>query len=547
MVFFKKNFSIIFIIICVVTFSSCNSKKKVDSIFYNATIYTVNDSFEVCDAIAIHKGKIVFVGKKNDVFNNFESEKRIDLKGKFIYPSFNDAHCHLVGFAGDMYKCDLTETNSENEIIDSLKKYDSQNTLPFIYGRGWDQNKWVKKQFPTNVLLNSFFNKKPVFLKRIDGHAALANDVLLKLAEKKLAPFLNNNQVEKINGKITGILFDKAMEAVESILPKVSNKILAQNILKSQKKCFEYGITSITEPGLNYSEIKVVDSLQRRKLLKLRMNVMVWANAENLIKLNQKQFEKNNTLRVMSLKIFADGALGSRGACLKKPYTDDTSNFGNILYATTAIDSFAKWALKNNYQLCTHAIGDSTVSVVLKIYSKHLKGKNNLRWRIEHAQIVDPIDIHYFYQNNIIASVQPTHATSDMNWACSRLGNDRIRNAYTYGTLKNNGVKLCLGTDFPVEGLNPLHTFYAAVSRKDKNGKPESGFQIEDALTRKSALQGITIDAAFAEFAENIKGNLMVGKKADFVVCDFDILKDSAIKIRNSKVISTYIDGQKVY
>ena len=505
-------------------FSACSNKKKVDSIFYNAKVYTVDSINSVAEAIVVLNGKIEYVGTTINALEKFDSDVKIDLKKQCIYPGLNDAHCHFVGYAGDLYKCQLTGTKSFEEVIRKVSDYDKLNQLNFIYGRGWDQNDWAVKKFPNNEQLNILFEKKSVFLKRIDGHAVIVNEHLLNIAKDVLKPFQNTSYIETKNGKMTGILYDNAMDAVEKLLPKISNAVMIDNILKVEKECFSLGLTSISDAGLNYDEIQLLDSLQKSGILKIRINAMVLSAQKNLDYFEKNKFENTANLRVASIKIYADGALGSRGACLKNPYTDDKKNYGKINVSFQRLDSIMNWAIKNKYQVCTHAIGDSTNSVALKMYSNKFLKNNNLRWRIEHAQVLDKKDIKYFNEYKIIASVQPTHATSDMYWAEERLGKDRIKGAYAYGTLDNEGVRMALGTDFPVEYLNPLYTFYAAVSRQDANGYPKNGFQSEDKLTRIKTMRGITIDGAYASFEEQKKGSIEPGKFADFIVTNFDLM-----------------------
>jgi len=541
------NVKFIFFLSFIISFVSCKTKKSVDTIFYNAHIYSVDSLNSEQEAFAIENGKIVFVGTTKSVLEKYDSKTKIDVKGKFIYPGFNDAHCHFVGYAGDMFKCQLFGTNSFEAILDSLKNYDKSNELGFIYGRGWDQNYWPQKQFPNNEILSKLFPSKPVFLKRIDGHAVLVNEFLLLQAKEVLQLFKGTSFIEIKNGKPTGILFDNAMEAVEKLLPKISKQTLIKNILKAQNEAFSIGLTSITEAGLNYDEILLIDSLQKAGLLKMNINGMVSAKKQNIDYFSKHPFKNSSKLRVASLKVYADGALGSRGACLKNPYSDDVLKHGRLNISIAEFDSVAQWAIKNNYQMCTHSIGDSTNATVLKVYAKYLQGKNNKRWRIEHAQVLDSIDIEIFFTNDIIASVQPTHATSDMYWAEERLGKRRLKTSYAYGTLDKQKVKLALGTDFPVEYFNPLYTFYAATSRKDKNGFPSDGFQIKDSLSRLATLRGMTIDAAYASFAERETGSIETGKMANFIITEFDLMHDNLTKIRNNKIYNTYIFGNKVY
>jgi predicted amidohydrolase YtcJ len=532
------------IIAAYLLFFLASCKEKADVILINAQVYNNDLSLAKSSGLAIKNGCIVSLDLTNNLLHSWKADTIIDLKNKFIYPAFNDAHCHFVGYAGDMFKCQLYNTSSFNEVIDRLKKYADTTRTNFIYGRGWNQNDWKVKTFPSNELLNQIFTDKIVFLKRIDGHAALINQTLIEKSKEALAPYLNTDYVEKKNGKLTGIIFDNAMEAVEALLPKIPKASLIKNILQAQNDCLSLGITSVSDAGLSYDEIALIDSLQKSHSLHIKINAMMMARVENMKKFEAKPISNTDLLRIQSLKVYCDGALGSRGACLKKAYNDDATNYGKINITKVELDKICAWAIKNNFQVCAHAIGDSTVSFVLNTYKKFLKPHNQLRWRIEHVQVCDTSDYKTFIDYNIIASVQPTHATSDMYWAVDRLGSDRIKQAYSYGTLAKNKITLALGTDFPVEYLQPLYTFYAAVSRKDAYEKPTNGFQMQDALTRQQAMNGCTYTPAYAEFAEQKKGKLMVGYAADFIVCDVNLLKDPLIKIRNSNILETYVDGK---
>jgi len=529
---------------CIAIFCNISCKQKVDVIFTNANIYNSDSTKAFSKCFAIKNGKIFLVGDSNQILNNYQCDTIINLQNKFVYPGFNDAHCHFVGYAGDMFKCQLYNTSSFEEVIERLLKYADTTSTEFIYGRGWNQNDWKEKNFPNNVLLNKNFSTKIVFLKRIDGHAALINQALIKQAKDVLMPFMNTSYVEKKNGKLTGIIFDNAMDAVENMLPKIPRSSLIKNIIRAQKDCLALGITSVSDAGLSYDEIQLIDSLQKCNVLKLKINAMLMAKAENLKKFESRPISNTSLLKVQSLKVYCDGALGSRGACLKNPYQDDPTNYGKINISKVEFDQICEWAIQHKFQVCAHAIGDSTVSFVLQSYKKFLQPNNNLRWRVEHVQVCSPNDIQIFNTYNIIASIQPTHATSDMYWAADRIGDERIKNAYLLGTLLKNNVSIALGTDFPVEYLQPLYTFYAAVSRKDSKQFPALGFQMKDALSRHQALLGITSWPAYAEFSENEKGKLEANHAADFVVSDLNLLKDVPINIRNSDINATYVNGK---
>lgn len=534
------------ILTAVIFLSACNFKPKADTLFYNGKVVTMNAQMQITEAFAVKDGKILETGSTKDLMEKYASKEKIDLLQKYVYPGFIDAHCHFMGYAGDLYKCQLRGTITFEKVLERVAIYNQRVNPSFIYGRGWDQNEWPKKEFPTNERLNTFFGDKPVFLKRIDGHAALVNQKFLDMAAEVLKPFENTPYIITKNGVPTGLILDKAMEAAEKLIPELPASQMVAEVMKAQEECFKLGITSLCDAGLSPKQIMFIDSLQKAGQLKMRIYAMVSASKENLEFFNSKGKIKTPYLDVRSLKVYADGALGSRGARLKKEYSDQPGNFGTMLIAPTELEEYAAWAIQHEFQLNTHAIGDSANAFILSVYANYLKGKNDLRWRIEHAQIVDPADFHYFGDYSIVPSVQPTHATSDMGWAKSRLGESRMPGAYAYRSLMKQNNWIPLGTDFPVEYLNPQYTFFAAVSRKDGMNRPKEGFNMTEGISREDALKGITIWAATANFEEAEKGSLEAGKYADFVIYDQNFLTDDLIQIRNSFPFKTFVSGQEV-
>lgn len=518
--------------------------ENADLIIYNAHIYTVNEQFETISAMAIKGDKIIATGSDKEILKKFNSEKELDMNGQFIYPGFIDAHCHFYGYGLFRQKANLTEAKSFDEVIEILIEFDKQINPDWIVGRGWDQNKWEDKNFPTNQKLNELFPDKPVILYRVDGHAVLVNEKAFQLAdidEKKYKDFITYE-----NNVFTGILIDNAADIAKSAIPDPSERESEQALLLAQKDCFGVGLTTVSDAGLDQNIIQIIDALNKANTLKMRMYAMLNPNQANMDFIAKNGIYKTDYLNIRSIKLYADGALGSRGACLLNAYKDDDGNFGYILETQDYFDKYCKIAKENGFQICTHAIGDSANRFVAKSYLKYLDKNNDLRWRIEHTQIVDPDDYQYFQDYNIIPSVQPTHATSDMYWAEKRLG-DRIKYAYAYKTLMNTNGWIPHGSDFPVESINPLFGFYAAVSRQDHKGYPENGFQKEEALSREEALKAMTIWAAKSNFEENEKGSLEKGKFADFVVLKEDLMKCDLSLIPKIEVVETYSGGEKVY
>lgn len=527
---------------------ACKQKEyNADLLVKNAVVYTVDSSFTTANSIVVKGGKILAVGDADTLEQKYLAKEVVDAKGAPIYPGFIDAHAHFYDYGLGLQEVNLTGTHSWSEAIDSVQAYSVRNTDGWITGQGWDQNDWALKQFPNKAKLDSLFPVRPVILSRVDGHAAIANQAALNIAGVKPGQTINGGEIETINGKLTGILVDNAVGIVTRKIPEPTAQVTEDALLAAQKNCFAVGLTTVDDCGLPYTMINTIAELQHKGALKMRMYVMLADREENYEYLFKRGAYKTPGLNVRAFKVYADGALGSRGACLLQPYHDQKNWKGFLLSSQKHFEEVAKKIYDKGFQMATHAIGDSANRVMLKIYASVLKGKNDRRWRIEHAQVLSPQDIKLFGDNSIIPSVQPTHATSDMYWAGKRLGGDRLKSAYVYKQLLKQNGWIPLGTDFPVENINPMYTFYAAVERKDLKGFPEGGFQPENALSRTEALKGITIWAAKANFEEKEKGSLEPGKYADFVILDKDIMKVKGAELPKVKVTSTYINGVKVY
>lgn len=538
----------LFYLFSIIAFLSwgCSSSQKVDTIYYNAKIYTVDSSFSIVEAIAITDGKIVATGSSSDLLK-LDAIEKIDLKGQFVYPGFQDAHCHFYGYGVDLKKTWLIGTKSFDEIVDTLTKYKDRRFMGWIFARGWDQNDWADKSYPDKSKLDSLFPDVPVILLRIDGHAALVNQKALDLCNVTENSSVLGGDFVKQNGKLTGLLIDNAVDFVKLKVPTPGTPELIEALLSAQKNCFEVGLTSVTDAGLDVSTILLIDSLQKANLLKMRMNTMVSFTIDNLEYYRKHGKYHSDRLNVQSFKLYADGALGSRGACLLHPYQDTPLHTGFLLASVDSIIYAAQQAKEIGFQLNTHCIGDSANRLLLKIYGEVLKGKNNLRWRIEHAQVLSPDDFGLFAKYSVIPSVQPTHATSDMYWAVDRVGEERIKAAYAYKKLLAECGMIAAGSDFPVEAINPLFGFYAAVSRKDQNNFPENGFQKENAITREEALKAMTIWAAYAAFEDQYRGSIEIGKDADLVILEKDLMNADENELFKIKVLQTYIAGERVF
>lgn len=526
---------------------SCSNKNKieVDTIVTDATIYTVNEAFATATAMAIDNGKIVAIGSDSEITGKYEAKNTVEADGKFIYPGLYDAHCHFYNFGLTLQEVDLRGTKSMDEIVSRLQAFQKKKNPAFIVGNGWDQNDWAVKKYPTKADLDKAFPDIPVVLNRVDGHAIIVNSKALQLAGITKDTNADGGQIELANGEPTGILVDNPMELVFKIIPKPTRKIQIAALLDAEKVMFEHGLTTVNDAGLDPDVIHLIDSLQKAKLLKLNVYAMITANQKNIDLYLKKGVYKTDQINVRSFKMYGDGALGSRGACMHKAYSDKPGQFGALLAPIVGLKDVAKQLAPSDFQLNTHAIGDSANTVILKIYKEVLAGTKDRRWKIEHAQVLREADFDYF-RFGIIPSVQPTHATSDMYWAGERIGKERLKNAYAYKKLLQKAGTIALGTDFPVEEVNPMLTFHAAVARKDSKEYPKGGFQIENALSRAETLRGMTLWAAFSNFEEKEKGSLEVGKWADFVLYDQDLMKVPENQIVKIKPAGTYLKGQKV-
>ena len=532
----------------VFLFSSCINQ-RVDLIVHHAQIFTVNNEFSVAEAMAIQDGKIVAIGNNDDILKAYKSDSVVNANGASVYPGFIDAHAHFLGYGQSLYTVDLMFVPTWAEAIARVKDFAAKHPgTGWIKGRGWDQNRFPGKQFPTNALLNELFPDRPVILERVDGHASIANDFALKLAGVKPGQTMEGGQFLMQDGKLTGLLVDNAVSVVDKMMPPVTKEDYKNWLISAQQNCFATGLTTITDCGLSPADIDQVDALQKSNDLKMRLYVMLSDKPESY---RSKYYTDGgyvtDRLSVKGIKVYSDGALGSRGACLLQHYADKADWSGFLLSSQAHFDSLAAQLINTDFQMCTHAIGDSANRTILNVYAKYLKGKNDKRWRIEHAQIIHPSDFHLFGENSIVPSVQPTHATSDMYWAGDRLGAERLKGGYAFKQLLDENGWLPLGTDFPVEEINPFKTFLASVARQDSKGFPAGGFQMENALTREQTIRGMTIWAAKANRMEKQVGSLEVGKKADFIILDKNLMIVPADSILQIKVKRTYLNGERVY
>ncbi|WP_412759681.1 amidohydrolase [Maribacter sp.] len=537
----KKLLPILFVFL-----SGCElMKEKVDLVIFNAKVYTVDDSFSEAQAFAVQDGKFIAVGTTEEIRDVYTSDQLIDADGRAITPGLIDAHCHFYGLGLNQQLVDLVGTKSFEEVLERVKAFHAANPKSFLRGRGWDQNDWEIKEFPTKAELDTIFPDIPVALERVDGHAYLVNQKALDMADIDWSTKVEGGEIvrkwENGYSGITGVLVDNPMSLIDSVmpLPSLEDKITA--LKDAERISFNHGLTTVNDAGLDRSTIELIDSLQQAGELSIRIYAMVSNNKDDVDYFIEKGPIKTGRLNVRSVKVYGDGALGSRGAALKEEYSDLPKHFGAMITPVADIEALAEKLANSEYQMNTHAIGDSANIAVLRAYKNVLKGKDDRRWKIEHAQVLTEGDFDYF-EDGIIPSVQPTHATSDMYWAEERLG-ERVKGAYAYKTLLNKAGTIALGTDFPVEDVSPFLTFYAAVARQDISGYPEGGFQMEEALSREETLKGMTIWAAYSNFEEDEKGSIEPGKFADFVIYDKDMMTVPVAEIPTIRAEQTFVNG----
>ena len=532
---------LLFLLLILLT--SCS--EKVDLIVHNATIYSVDSYQTKYSSLAVKDGKFKYVGG-DEILSNFSSQNIVNAQGLPIYPGFIDSHAHFYDLGYYLNQVDLKNTQSLEEVIDRVVEFDVENNPNFILGRGWDQNDWNNKTFPTNTQLNEMFPDKPVVLRRIDGHAYLVNDSALKLAGINNLTKVEGGEIVKIGNRLTGVLIDNSMRLVDNIIPEPSREESIQALLSAQDLALKYGLTTISDAGLTKEQIYLIDELQKDGALKIKIYAMIENDPSSLEHFLEIGPYKTDRLNVRSVKVYVDGALGSRGALLIDDYSD-RKGFNGII--RTPIDSVNKLALRlsgTKFQMNTHAIGDKANRIVLNAYRNALFDFRDPRWRIEHAQVIAEEDIELF-NPKIIPSVQPTHATSDMYWLNDRIGQNRAKYSYAYKELLNKSKIIAFGTDFPVEDINPIMTFYSAVVRKDFNGFPDEGFQMENSISRGDALYAMTSFGAYANFEEDEKGSIEVGKDADFIILDNDLITSGENRIPFTNTVATFINGELVF
>ena len=537
----NKTSLFILLLFCI----SLGCAERVDLLVHNAKIYTVNPEFDIASAFVVKDGKFIAVGGE-ELVKKYKPANTVDAQGLAIFPGFIDSHGHLFSLGLIQFKADLRDTERIDHIVEIVQKHQKKYNQKLIVGTGWNENQWTDTSFPNNQKLNVAFPDTAVVLERIDGHAYLVNQKALQMAGIDSNTSIEGGQILKYKGKLTGVLVDNAMSLVQKIIPDFSKEEKIQALLKAQEISFENGLTTVDHAGASKQDIYLIDSLQKSNLLKLRVYAMIENDPHSISHFVRNGKHKTDFLNVNSVKVFADGTLGSRGAALIEDYSDQKGYKSSLLISKDSLMRLADLLADKSLQMNTHAIGDAANRVVLEVYNQVLKTKEDPRWRIEHAQLVAQVDLPQF-NTKIIPSVQPIHAVTDMDWAIDRLGKERIKRAYAYKDLLDWSGILALGTDFPVENISPFETFYAAVARKVPGDSSSQVFQPSNALSRYEALLGLTRWAAYANFEDNEKGSIEVGKYADFIILDQDIMKVKIDRVLNTRIVATIVNGKIVF
>jgi len=532
------------------------TRTPADLIVTNARIYTVDETRPSAQALAVKDGKFLFAGSQREVMAlRGPSTRVVDAGGHTIIPGMVDAHAHLLGLGEALQQVDRTGTRSYDEVVSRVvAAAKGQPAGKWILGRGWDQNDWADTRFPTHDALTRALPNNPVYLTRVDGHAGLANAAAMRAANvTPKTPDPRGGRLERdASGTPTGVFVDNAQGLVERVIPSPTRDDKQKALELAIADAHRYGLVGIHDAGESRSTIDLMEDMAKAGDLPFRLYVMISDDSTALahyMSIGPRSGLYDNHLWVRAIKLYADGALGSRGAALLEPYSDDPKNNGLLVSAPAHIEDVAERALASGFQVATHAIGDRGNRIVLDAYEKALQAHPTAdhRFRVEHAQILNHDDIPRFAQLGVIPSMQAVHQTSDMYWAGSRLGIGRLLGAYAWRSLLNTGVVVPNGSDFPVESDNPLFSFHSAVSREDADNWPTGGWMPEQRMTRAEALESMTIWPAYAAFQEQIMGSITPGKLADFVILDRDIMTVPEQDILGTSVLATYIGGKAVY
>jgi len=527
-----------------------------DLIVRAETIHTVDDRTPHAQAFAVRDGRFVYVGS-NDGVRRYRGKRTrvVDASSATILPGLIDAHLHLLHVGEALHEVELAHAPTFEDVVRRTVAFAAGSPDEWVLGDGWDQNLWPGKNFPTHAALSAAFPQRPVVLTRVDGHAVLANSKAMELARvsAQSADPTGGRIVRDAAGQPTGVFVDNAMELVTRAIPLPTHAQLVRATEAALAECHRFGLTAIGDPGVSQSTLDAYDDVLGAGRFSLRNHAMLSGSDADLTALylerGPRTFARDGRLAIRSIKLYADGALGSRGAALLAPYSDDPGNTGLLLTPQTVLQNVSERALRAGFQVCTHAIGDRGNRMALDAYEAALANvpQPDHRFRIEHAQVLSPGDIPRFAQLHVIPSMQSTHQISDMGWAQVRLGPQRILGAYAWRALLATGVILPNGTDAPVEAVDTRRTFHAAIARRNEANQPPAGWYPAQRMTRDEALRSMTTWAAHANFMESLAGSISVGKYADFTVLDRDWMRVPAEAIMDTRVLATYSAGAPLY
>lgn len=529
-----------------------------DTVIANANGYTLNAKGELVQFSALafdDRGRILAVGSNAEVSAKAKNARQVDMQGRTVLPGLIDAHGHVFGLGQQLTQLDLSSTTSLDGAIKAIAGYAKANANhAWIRGRGWNQENWKLGRFPTAAELDAVVSDRPVWLERVDGHAGWANSRTLALAGiTKTTPDPAGGKIMRdANGEATGVLVDAAQELVTKVMPAQTEAEGRVMLDKSLQEIARMGLTAVHDAGIGVAEDRLYRDYADRKKLTARVYAMIGGTGEDF-----DQLAKNGPLKdyadgmyaLRAVKLYSDGALGSRGAALLKPYSDEPHSHGLLFFKQAQMDAMMTKAMRKGYQVNVHAIGDAGNKQILDIYKKELAATKSAgqRHRIEHAQVVTLDDIPRFKSLGIIPSMQPTHATSDKNMAETRVGPERIKGAYAWRSFLHQGSRIACGSDFPVESPNPFFGIHAAVTRMDHAGQPVAGWYPNQAMSLKEAFRCFTLDAAYAGHQENSLGSLEPGKHADFIVIDRDLFRMPTYDIFKTGVLETWVGGRQVF